>query len=57
MMPRMIMKEAIGVQENPYAPFQSELEWRIARWAKLRGPSLTAFTELMSIDGVSKMTV
>ena len=49
-------EEAIGDPENPYAPFQSELEWRIARWAKLRGPSSTAFTELMSIDGVSKMS-
>jgi len=48
-------QEAIGDPENPYAPFRSELEWNIARWAKLRGPSSTAFTELISIDGVSKM--
>lgn len=38
---------------NIYAPFSTKLEWEIARWAKLRGPSSTAFTELMSIEGVS----
>ncbi|KAJ7593168.1 hypothetical protein C8J56DRAFT_1013320 [Mycena floridula] len=37
---------------NIYAPFMSRMDWEIARWAKLRGPSSTAFTELMSIDGV-----
>jgi hypothetical protein len=37
---------------NMYAPFSSQLEWEIARWAKLRGPGSNAFTELMSINGV-----
>ena len=37
---------------NVYAPFSSRLEWDIARWAKLRGPSSTSFTELVSIPGV-----
>jgi hypothetical protein len=36
-----------------YAPFASELEWEFARWAKLRGPSSTAVTELLGIKGVS----
>lgn len=40
-------------QENIYAPFASQLEWELARWAKIRGPSSTSFTELMAIDGVS----
>jgi hypothetical protein len=46
---------AIGIQSNlnPYAPFASKMDWEIARWAKLRGPGSTAFTELMSIEGVS----
>jgi len=44
---------AIGNRENLYAPFGSKLEWDIARWAKLRGPSSTAFSELMQIEGVS----
>ncbi|KAG6810656.1 hypothetical protein H0H92_010893 [Tricholoma furcatifolium] len=33
--------------EKPYI-----IEWEIAKWAKLCGPSSTAFTELMNIDGV-----
>jgi hypothetical protein len=39
--------------DNPWAPFSSQLDWEVARWAKLRGPSSTAFTELLKIDGVS----
>lgn len=46
-----------GNQTNPYAPFQSKLEWEVARWAKLRGPSSTAFTELMAIEGVSVLFI
>jgi hypothetical protein len=38
---------------NPYAPFASRLDWEVARWAKLRGPSSTAISELLSIPGVS----
>ncbi|KAI0048603.1 hypothetical protein FA95DRAFT_1490591 [Auriscalpium vulgare] len=37
---------------NEWAPFNSKLEWEIARWAKLRGPTATAFTELLQIEGV-----
>jgi hypothetical protein len=37
---------------NPYSPFASELDWEIAKWAKLRGPGSTSFGELMSIPGV-----
>jgi hypothetical protein len=38
---------------NPYAPFASQLDWEVARWAKLRGPGATAITELLKIPGVS----
>ena len=38
---------------NRYAPFASRFDWEIARWAKLRGPSSSAFTELLQIEGVS----
>ena len=38
---------------NPFAPFLSKLDWEVARWAKLRGPGSTAFSELMAIEGVS----
>lgn len=43
----------LGQTGNTFAPFSSRLEWEIARWAKLRGPSSTALTELLAIDGVS----
>ncbi|KAG1721770.1 uncharacterized protein EDB91DRAFT_1274897 [Suillus paluster] len=39
--------------DNLYAPFASKLNWEMARWAKLRGPSSTAFSELVSIEGLS----
>ena len=38
--------------DNPFSPFSSRIEWEIAHWAKTRGPSSTAFTELMNIEGV-----
>ncbi|KAG2081953.1 hypothetical protein BD769DRAFT_1633506 [Suillus cothurnatus] len=40
--------------ENLYYPFASKIEWEVARWAKLRGSSSTAFSDLLSIDGVSE---
>jgi hypothetical protein len=42
----------VGAHQNPYAPFVSELDWKFARWAKLRGPGSTSVTELMAIEGV-----
>ena len=38
---------------NPYAPFTSELEWRIARWAVLDGIGHSSLDRLLSIPGVS----
>ncbi|KAI0281891.1 hypothetical protein BC826DRAFT_1111107 [Russula brevipes] len=35
-----------------WAPFHSHCDWAIARWAKMRGPSSSAVTELLSIPGV-----
>ena len=43
---------ALGGGDNPWAPFNSKKDWEIARWAKLRGSGLTAFSELLAIDGV-----
>ena len=47
--------EAIRIQSNLnlYAPFASKMDWEIARWVKLRGLGSTAFTEWISIEGVS----
>jgi hypothetical protein len=39
-----------------YHPFSSKLEWEIAHWAKMRGPSSTAFNEVIEIEGVSIIT-
>ncbi|KAG1893712.1 uncharacterized protein F5891DRAFT_1131171 [Suillus fuscotomentosus] len=36
---------------NIYAPFPSRIDWDIAKWVKLHGPSSTAFTDLLGIDG------
>lgn len=41
---------------NPWAPFASQLDWEVARWAKLRGPSSTALTELLKIPEVWSTT-
>jgi hypothetical protein len=43
--------------DSPFSPFSSQIDWEIALWAKTRGPSSTAFTELMSIEGVSDISV
>jgi len=34
---------------NIWAPFESEIDWRLAKWAKTRGPSSTALSELLAI--------
>lgn len=52
-------KDSLGKRSknNPYAPFTSKTDWEMARWAKLRGPSSTAVTELMQIENVSLLTL
>ncbi|EDR05304.1 uncharacterized protein LACBIDRAFT_329698 [Laccaria bicolor S238N-H82] len=47
---------AVGGRINQFAPFSSQMEWEIARWAQLRGPSSTAFNELMAIEEVSGLS-
>ena len=42
----------LGNSNNPYSPFSSKLEWELAYWDKIRGPSSTAFSELLRIEGV-----
>lgn len=43
-----------GKATNPYAPFTSRLDWELAKWAKLRGIGSTAFSDLLSIEDVSR---
>lgn len=44
-------------KENIWAPFVSKADWELARWAKLRGPGSTAFSELLDIEGVRVPTM
>ena len=37
---------------NIYAPFKSQIDWEFAKWAKLRGPTSTAVTDLLNIPSV-----
>ena len=39
-------------KDSLWTPFCSELDWNIAQWVKMRGPSSTAATELLAIPGV-----
>jgi hypothetical protein len=41
-----------GQDKGPWAPFKSRQDWKVARWAKLRGPGSTAFSDLLAIPGV-----
>ena len=41
---------------NVWALFASKIDWEIARWAKLRGPSSTALSELLRVEGVSVLS-
>jgi hypothetical protein len=38
--------------DNPWVPFMSQVDWEVAKWAKLRGSTSTAVTDLLAIDGV-----
>ncbi|KIL60009.1 hypothetical protein M378DRAFT_14460 [Amanita muscaria Koide BX008] len=44
-------RQLIG-SNNVYAPFHSQLDWEIARWAKIHGPSSAALTKLLQLEGV-----
>lgn len=38
--------------DSEWAPFRSQCDWEFARWAKMRGPTSTAVTELLAIPEV-----
>jgi hypothetical protein len=48
-----IYRTALHDSSNPWAPFSSQMDWEIAKWAKLRGAGSTAFSDLLAIKGVS----
>ncbi|KAI0071807.1 hypothetical protein K474DRAFT_1561795, partial [Panus rudis PR-1116 ss-1] len=41
-----------GSERNPFAPFTSELDWKLAEWVKKHNIGSNALTELLSIEGV-----
>lgn len=43
----------LGSPRNSWAPFTLEIDWKVANWAKMRGPGSTAFSDLLAIGGVS----
>lgn len=43
---------SLGASDSNFSPFVSKMDWEIARWAKLRGPGSTTFSELLQIEGV-----
>ena len=46
-----VYQQSIGCNNN-YAPFRSKLDWDIAQWAKMHGPSSSAISKLLGIEGV-----
>jgi hypothetical protein len=38
--------------DSIWAPFRSQRDWEIARWAKMRGPTSSAFGDLLAIPEV-----
>ena len=44
-------------EPNPFTPFSSELDWRVAQWAVKDGPGHNAFDRFLKIPGVSKFCV
>lgn len=43
-------QEAFGA--SVWAPFHSQCDWEVARWAKMRGPTSSAMQDLLAIPGV-----
>ncbi|KAJ7489503.1 hypothetical protein FB451DRAFT_1337209 [Mycena latifolia] len=42
------------MDHNLWAPFKSQIDWQITCWAKVRGSTSTAFTDLLAIEGVTE---
>jgi hypothetical protein len=45
--------DVLRKSSNIYAPFNSKMDWVVAKWARLRGSGSTAFTDFLKIQGVS----
>jgi hypothetical protein len=49
-----VYKNQINNPNSCWAPFTSQMDWEIARWAKLHGPGSTAFDDWLQIEGVKE---
>ncbi|PIL24483.1 hypothetical protein GSI_14238 [Ganoderma sinense ZZ0214-1] len=47
--------EVESEEDNKYFPFQSQIDWEVAHWAKMRGPTSTALTELLRIKKLPEL--
>jgi hypothetical protein len=43
--------------DSKWAPFRSQCDWEIARWAKMQGPTSSAVTELLAISEVCYLQI
>jgi hypothetical protein len=43
--------------ESIWAPFHSDCDWEIARWAKMRSPTSSALTDLLAVPGVREFFI
>ncbi|KAJ7488672.1 hypothetical protein B0H11DRAFT_1912825 [Mycena galericulata] len=41
-----------SASNNPYTPFESRMDWEVAKWVKLRGSGSTVFSDLLNVEGV-----
>ncbi|KAG2049394.1 hypothetical protein BDR06DRAFT_975296 [Suillus hirtellus] len=48
-------KDKLLDSDNKWAPFTSRIDYKVAKWAKLRDASLTAFSDLLAIDRSLKL--
>ena len=44
-------------EPNPFIPFSSELDWKVAQWAVKDGPGHNAFDQLLAIPGVGNFVI
>jgi hypothetical protein len=50
--PTVYQSSQAALGSSIWAPFCSRIDWEIARWAKMRGPTSSAVTELLAIPEV-----
>jgi len=43
--------------DSIWAPFHSQCDWEVARWAKMRGPTSSAVTDLLAIKEVCSLHI